>query len=599
MPPRMVAFDTEAKSEYEGDKEIQTWRVGCAIRWRTDTNASDHKEACVFESPEAFWAWVSDFCRKGTRCVVWAHNLGYDVRTSRMFEILPTLGFHLEWCNLDRNISSATWRSDHGTIVLADTWTWIPLPLGVIAGQAGMIKYEMPRDTARNEDWARYCMQDCEILHNVVRTLMQFVSGEHLGNWQPTGAGMAMATWRHRFMEHKVLVHDDVYAIEAERSAMHTGRAEAWRHGVINGEKWTEVDFRNAYVTIASEISLPRKLHLRGKAISVEQFRRLRDTFAVLCRVTISQSSPVIPARINGRHVWPIGTFETWVWDNELGMALRCGAEVKIHEHITYVKAPVLQDWARWVLGILSMDSAGVSAIARTHVKHCGRALIGRLALRTPSWEHYGTNIDGYTGITHAYMIDEKRVARMLHVGSDTLIETSREEGSNSLPMITGYIMAEARCRLWEAMEAAGHENIAHVDTDSVLCNATGLARMREHYGNSFTSRLVIKGTYTHLEIYGPRAYFRDKQRVTSGIPVKAELQADGTYTGERWSALASDLQAGTSGQVSIAPGTWRLRRDDPRRATLRGSCGRTRAYAVAELSSANGSTSDAANAGS
>ena len=135
MPYRMVAFDTEAKSTYDDQTEVQEWRIGCAIRWRTDLRVGDKAEAKVFSTPAEFWQWVSDYTRKGTRTVVWAHNLGYDVRISRMFEILPRLGFHLEWCNLDRNISSATWRSDHGTIVLADTWTWLPMPLKVIAEQ--------------------------------------------------------------------------------------------------------------------------------------------------------------------------------------------------------------------------------------------------------------------------------------------------------------------------------------------------------------------------------------------------------------------------------------------------------------------------------
>jgi hypothetical protein len=595
MPPRMVAFDTESKSSHDSGVEVQEWRVGCAIRWRTDLASGDKHEARVFESPEAFWEWVSDYTRKGTRTVVWAHNLGYDVRISRMFEILPGLGFRLEWCNLDRNISSATWRSEHGTIVLADTWTWIPMPLAAIAGETGMVKYGMPHQHAPADTWARYCMQDCEILYRVVGTLMQFIMESHLGNWQPTGAGMAMATWRHKFLQHKILVHDDNSALLAERSAMHTGRAEAWRHGEIIGEKWTEVDFRNAYVTIASQIALPRKLHIRGSAISVEQFRRLRDTFAVLCRVTITQHSPVVPARINGRHVWPTGRFETWLWDNELGMALSEGAQVKIHEHITYIKDPVLAEWGQWVLHLLSPDNDTTSAIVRTHVKHCGRALIGRLAMRASHWEYLGTNIEGFTGITNAVMVDEQRTARLLHVGNDTLIETSRDEGDSSLPMITGYIMAEARCRLWRVMNVAGLENIAHVDTDSVLCNAAGLERLRDRYGDSFGMVFTLKGTYRRLEVLGPRTYFRDRQRVTSGVPLKAEPDGRGGYVAERWSSLASDLANGQGGTVTVRPATWHLKRADPRRDDLRGAAGRTAAYDASALSGVNGSTSSVA----
>lgn len=598
MPPRMVAFDTESRSHDEENVEVQEWRVGCAIRWRTDTKASDHREARVFDTPDAFWSWVSDFCRKGTRTVVWAHNLGYDVRISRMFDILPGLGFHLEWCNLDRNISSATWRSDHGTIVLADTWTWIPLPLKVIAGECGMVKYDMPSDRAPDESWARYCMQDTEILYRVVSELMAFITSEGLGNWQPTGAGMAYATWRHKFLTDKVLVHDDVGALEAERIAMHTGRAEAWRHGEVTKGKWTEVDFQNAYLRIAAEIEVPRKLHMVCPSLSMGQFRRLRDRFAILARVTITTSVPVVPTRINQRHVWPVGTFDTWLWDNELGVALRYGAEVKIHESYVYVKAPVLQGWGRWVLDVLHDDSGRYSGIVRTHIKHCSRAFIGRLALRTPTWEYFGTNIDGYTGITHVWLTDEKRETRFLHVGQDTLIETAREEGKDSLPMITGYIMAEQRCREWELMNAAGLENLAHVDTDSVLCNSTGLSRIREHYGDRFTSTLTIKGTFTRLLVYGPRSYYQGKTRKTSGIPAKASENPDGSFSGERWSSLSTDLADGYAGAVRVHGATWHLAKTDPRRGEAVGGQGFTRAYDAGELSSANGSSAGTSTVG-
>lgn len=599
MPPRMVAFDTEAKSSYDDETEVQEWRVGCAIRWRTDLKTGDHAEAKVCNTPEEFWQFVSDYTRPGTRTVVWAHNLGYDVRTSDMFRILPILGFHLEWCNLDRNISSATWRSVHGTIVLADTWTWIPLPLNVIAPQVGLVKYDMPKGASIQADWARYCMRDAEIVYHVVADLVQFIRSHNLGNWQPTGAGMAYATWRHKFLQHKVLVHDDPDALGAERSAMHTGRAEAWRHGEQWGEKWTEVDLRNAYLTIASECELPRKLHMHHGAISVDQFRGLNALFSVLSRVTVTQDLPILPMKAADRHVWPVGTFETWVWDNELSLALDRGVKVKIHECYTYCRDPILRDWAQWVLAILASDDGSFSSVVKTHEKHCARALIGRIALRTPSWEYYGTNIDGRTGITHVIFADEGRTSRMLHVGEDTLIETARMEGKDSLPMVTGWIMGECRRRLYEAMEAAGEENLAHVDTDSVLCNTTGLDRMRHHYASDFDRYWSIKGTYRHLDVWGPRAYYRDKQRVASGIPAKATEVAPGEFTGERWSALASDLESGSTGKVTIRAGKWAMQRRDPRRADSPEAPGRTVAYAAAGFSSANRSSAESASDGS
>jgi hypothetical protein len=160
IPPRMVAFDTESRSYRSGDVETQTWRIGCAIRWRTDLATGPHAEARVFTSAEDLWSWVSDYCREGTRTVVWAHNLSHDVRISSALTILPRLGFRLEWCNLDANVSSMTWRSDHGTLVFADTWTWLPVPLATMASDVGLVKFGMPQDTEEEDTWNAYCMRD-------------------------------------------------------------------------------------------------------------------------------------------------------------------------------------------------------------------------------------------------------------------------------------------------------------------------------------------------------------------------------------------------------------------------------------------------------
>lgn len=598
IPPRMVAFDTESRSTYDNEIESQEWRVGCAIRWRNDLSTGPHEEAAVFDNPRAFWEWVARYTRKGTRTVVWAHNLGHDVRISRMFEELPRLGYRLEWCNLDRNISSATWRSENGTIVLADTWTWIPLPLSVIAPQVGMVKYRMPGKTAKDDKWASYCMKDAEILYNVVRRLIAFVKDNNLGNWQPTGAGMALATWRHRFLKDKVLVHDDVAALAAERSAMHTGRAEAWRHGKLYGDEWTEVDLRNAYLTISAECQLPRKLHMSFGAISARQYSDLRGRFALLCRVHVDTELPILPYRCNGRHYWPTGQFETWVWDTEIDTALRYGAKVKVLRGYAYAESPLLQEWARWTLDLLRNPDADIDPVVKTHVKHCSRALIGRIALRTPSWEVFGANPEGITGITHVTMPGESRTTRLLHVGDTTLIETERNESENSLPQITGKIMAECRSRLWDMMHIAGLDNIAHVDTDSVLVNSWGLANLKTAYGADFDRRFSIKGTYRRLDMWGPRAYYRDSERVVSGIPKAAKQTATATFAGEQWEALSASLERDSGRSVAVRPAIWHLTRVDPRRTDAPGGRSRTAAYAAAALTSSNMSSAPASGAG-
>ena len=596
MPARMIAFDTESLFGGTDDFQVQSWRTGSAIRWRNDLKTGDHAEGRCFTEPSEIWAWVTEFCKPGTRTVMWAHNLGHDVRISQAFTLLPEFGWRLEWCNLDRNVSAMTWRSDHGTLVLADTWTWIPLPLNTIAPLTGTVKFAMPHNAASEDTWNEYCMQDTEIVYRVVSRLVGYIRGNHLGNWQPTGAGMAYTTWRHRFLHHKVLVHDDSDALGAEREAMHTGRAEAWRHGELTGDLWTEVDLRNAYLMIGAECELPRKLRTRYGRLQLTHYHRLCERYRMLCHVRIHTDHPVVPARSDNRHIWPTGMFETWLWDTEVDCALRYGAEAEIIDSYAYAKAPILMDWARWIITVLWDQDDNIDPVVKTWLKHCSRALIGRLSLRVPSWEVLGENPEGITGITRMTDAETGYTHRLMHVGDRTLIEVMRDEGRDSLPQVTGWIMAECRVRLWDAMNAAGLDNIAHVDTDSLVINRAGVVNMKRHYGAEFGRLWQVKGSWKRLEVFGPRCYFRDKARVTSGIPARAAETAPGVYEGERWRATAADLEESQGSIVTVQRGTWHLKRTDPRRRDAPGAGTSTVAY-VAGAGTGGSSTMEPSSA--
>jgi hypothetical protein len=183
MPARMIAFDTESHFGGNDELQIQSWRTGSAIRWRNDLNTGDRAEGRAFSDPESMWEWVTEYCKPETRTVMWAHNLGHDVRIAQVFTLLPKFGWHLDWCNLDRNVSAMTWRSERGTLVLADTWTWLPLPLNTIAPLTGLVKFRTPPNAASEESWDEYCMRDTEIVYRVVSRLVRFIQSNGLGNW--------------------------------------------------------------------------------------------------------------------------------------------------------------------------------------------------------------------------------------------------------------------------------------------------------------------------------------------------------------------------------------------------------------------------------
>ena len=596
VPKRWVAFDTESRSAYDNTVETQTWAMGAGIRWREDLATGDHAEAETFDGPLSFWQWVTDYCKPRMRTVAMAHNLGHDIRISQAFEILPQLGWRLEWCNLDRNVSAMTWRGPKGTLVLADTWTWLPMPLATVAPTVGLRKLAMPPDNAKHYRWERYCMRDAEIVYRVMKELIGFIRSEDLGNWQPTGAGMSYATWRHKFMTHKILVHDDERALSAERKAMHTGRAEAWQHGELLGSVYTEADMTNAYVTIAAECELPTKIKFHLGAIGDREYSELARHYRVLGRCDVATDNPVVPYYNGTRTIWPVGNFQTWLWDTEIDLARREHAGVKVREAYVYTRAPILQAWAVWVLSILRSPEDSPSPVVKTWIKHCSRALIGRLSLKVTRWDYFGSNPFDVACVTHVVDAKTGKTHRMMHVGNRSFEETGAVEGRDSLPQVTGWIMAECRVRLWEAMRAAGLAHLVHVDTDSLLVDRAGLAALRAAQGESWGAAWQLKGSWRRMIVYGPRNYRAGRTRKAAGVPRKATETLPNVFHGERWQGVSASLEAAQSHAVTVWADTWTLNGKDSRRNSASGAS--TCAIEVQEAASSVAAVSSSGSSG-
>lgn len=540
--------------------------MGAAYRWRMGLRGGDYSASEVFKTPEELWQWVTDFCRKGERTVVGCHNLGYDSRISGILDLLPSLGWELVWSNLASSVSSMTWRGDRGTLVFTDLFAWLPVPLEEIGELVGQPKMRMPAQSASARLWREYCLNDALIVKLAMQQLAEYVKTNDLGNWQPTGAGMSYAVWRHKFMTHRVLVHDDETALTAERKAMHTGRAEAWRHGELTGDKWFEVDLRQAYTRIAATTELPTKLKYHNGPVTLGQYRALGKRFRVLGLCEVRTAVPSVPSHVGGRTIWPVGEFTTWLWDAEIDLALASAEQVSIRECFVYTRAPILADWAQWVLRMQDVPNEACPPVVRKWIKHSGRTLIGRIALRTSQWEVWGGNPDERVGITHMVDTETGRVQRMMHAGNQTFAETGKREGRDSLPQVTGYIMSACRVWLWEAMCASGLENIAHVDTDSLITNTEGLRRLMVALDERFTELWQVKATYKRMTVYAPRNYRGDAVRKVAGVSKRAVEVAPNQFVGERWASLAGDLGEGISDGVSMFPHTWQMKTKDPRR---------------------------------
>lgn len=544
---RMASTRYVTKSHHNG-----TWR---------DPVAFDHAD------PGALWRHVGALTRKGSRVVVVAHDLGVVLRASQAFTILPTLGWTLRMARLDRGAALAIWRRDGATLVMVDALAWFAVPLDELAGMVGHDRARLPSREDDTVGWVERCRGDALILERAWMRVMEWVRTNDLGNWRPTASGQVFQAWRHRFMDHGVLAHDDTEARDAERRAAWAGRCEAWRHGRLEGAGWYEWDFRAAYCSIAAESMVPVALEGSTARMAWRRWDRLEGDRALLADCRVTTAVPVVPAQ--GAHgiVWPTGTFHTTLWDVEVRAALDAGADVHLGRVWIYRQAYALRRVARWIMDLMDDQGAHGDPLVALIAKGWSRSIVGRFAARWPEWTEWGTA--PFDDCRSMRIIDTRNgtTSEALHLGRQVVTEGALKDAPDSAPQVTSYITAAARVRLWRLMESVGLEHLAYVDTDSVIVDATAHAALLR----SAPPGLRLKGTYRDLVVLGPRQMVVNYRPRIAGVPRDAVSEDGDRWRSEAWRTVRTALREGSPDSVLVRERVQRVAGIDHRRVHLDG----------------------------
>lgn len=350
---------------------------------------------------------------------------------------------------------------------------------------------------------------------------------------------------------------------------MWTGRCEAWRWGAVSPPAAIEYDLQLAYPSIAAGCDVPHVLAGRVERPPAQLVRRALARGAVLAEVDVTTSEPVAPAAHAGGYHWPVGRFQTTVWDPELRLLLDSGQDVCVRRAWLYDRAPSLQPIARWLLTRL-MDEPHLSTPVQLRaLKHFARTVIGRCALRYRSWERFAQlpDFDLRGGELHDLETGER--LETLHVGHEFLTLGAEVDADDALPQITGWVMSEARRRLWVLMARAGLESLLYVDTDSLIVTPAGARRLDAAIAAGEAWSLQRKATHRRLEILGPRQLLMGRHRRVAGVPLTATEVAPREFVGEQWRGLAESVARAEGGHVTIERRRWHLNAVDHRRVHL------------------------------
>lgn len=566
QPRRHIFLHSVAKDRSVKGGQVKTWHVACATFRVAEKGRKASEQTQVFTDPRNLWESVSAHTKRGARTVLWAHNLGYDVRLSDALHILPKLGWSLTAHNLAPKGTWMVWERDGTTLSMVDSASVFPKLLHQVGALFGIA---MPQRKAANESadiMAERAKAGELIVRTAISAYLEWLDLGDMGNWQMTGAGQSYAVFRHRFLTHKMLVHDDIEALAMERRAMWTGRCEAYWHGTLTKQVVDEWDFTSAYATVCAENEVPVRLMGRMPEHYTWQRVQALKHVALLARVTVTTDKPVVPTAHDGRIIWPVGTFETTLWDVEIREAIANGATVDIDYGYLYKTAPALKAWAEWILESLNDKTDRVTAWQKVILKHHSTALIGRFGMMFPVWEEFGGG--NRIGVDRRICLDADtgESYELMQVGRTVFKQGANQEWGQSQPAITGYVMACSRVKLWRLMQALPKEATLYVDTDSILVTDRWRSTMLDVAHSPEGAGLRLKRSWDGFAIYGPRQLITGRLVRVAGVPTTAKRIDKHVFAGQVWESLPVAMGNHRANQVVLRDRVWHAKCVDRRR---------------------------------
>lgn len=547
QPHLAIWVDTETRPR-QIDPHTQThhlWFGWAAVQRTSPNNPWTEPEWFRFETPTAFWTWVESHLRPKTRCIIFAHNLGFDAPVLGAFTLLPERGWVLKRAVIESPPVICSWRRADRTITLLDTLNWWRVPLKALGDSVGVAKQTMPNLDGSPESWDAYCRADVEVIRQAVHTWWTFLKRLDLGGFAHTLAGQSFRAYRHRFMDHPILLDDNSLALDISREAYFGGRVECYRLGRIEGPvHHYDVNSMYPYVMHANEF--PSVLRLTAARGTLPELERWVRDYAVVAEVLVDTPIPRYAYRLRHRLVFPVGTFPAVLTTPDLIFALSHGHIREVRRVAVYDRAPLFTRFVETLFAERRAAQSNGHSVQAWLLKILLNSLYGKFGQSGQVWQKIGTTPD--PGVRQWLEYDPASGERVTKRQVAHQVQERRHdpEAPLSHPAIAAHVTAYARAHLWALQVAAGRDRVLYCDTDSLFLTGEPLTTAVMGSLGGGLGGLKHEGSYPWLILRGAKDYETPSAKVVKGVRSRATWIGPNTVEQEAWSTLRGMVSRGS-----------------------------------------------------
>jgi hypothetical protein len=459
-----------------------------------------------------------------------------------MFRELPVRGWRLTKAVVESPPVILKWTRERTSIEVIDTLNWWRVPLKAVGESIGLPKLEMPAVKASRASWNAYGRRDVEIIRAACLKWWAFIESYDLGGFAPTLAGQSMRAFRHRYMDHPILLDDNAGALELARESYHGGRTEVFTRGRVKGAVHC-LDVNSMYPATMEAESYPTVLRLFTRHITVDELKDYLTRYCVVAKVKLETDTPMYAHRTADKLLFPVGRLIATLTTPDLVTAARAGQIRTVVAAAVYDRAPIFRRFVQELYHLRLLAAERGDGVNKWLLKILMNSLYGKFAQSGAVWTEIGDADDGSIG-TWVEIDADTGVKRNLRKFAGIVQERAKEpESASSHPAIASHVTAYARRRLWSLILQAGRENVHYCDTDSIYVTAKGAERLAKEMHESLLGALKVESVYPWMVFHGPKDYQTPDRIVCKGVKSKARWLAHNKTAQDQWSSLAGLIE--------------------------------------------------------
>lgn len=528
-PSLVIYMDSESRVDEK--TLIHTPYLVCAsfCRYTKAKKYKKEKDYIGMENIPIFWDDVCTYAKEKATVQVYAHNMSYDAINTGAIPSLEKNGFRLmsffekggtyiyKYVSIKKIVNEEGKEEElpetRRTIYLLSSTNFYAQKLSEIGKVFGTNKINIEEEfkedynTIPVEKALIYCRQDVYIVEIAMEAMFDFVYNEELGTMGKTAASQAFNAFRFRFMEHDIYIHTNEKAIDLERASYYGGRVECWHIGHLKDDDFYYCDVNSMYPYVMRTFSFPVRL------INFSRFNDLDDIInslahgeGVIAHVKIKTDSPYFPMRYDGKLIFPVGEYATYLATYELEFAIKHNLIIEVMECSYYEMQPIFKTFVDYFYN-KRMDAKKAKDSIHTYLfKLIMNCLYGKFGQLSENWDRVG---DYELGIArNEEVIDEEGIRHEYKILSGSLFEKKdTEESFNSFPAIAAHVTSAARMHLLKHILIAEKENVLYMDTDSLFCNSVGYENLKPYLDEYELGKMKIENTGTEVIINAPKDY--------------------------------------------------------------------------------------------